>query len=256
MFRLDPTSRLALSLRRWRSRIGISAPRVTIRTQIPWHWRVLAVAFLGACALVLAGWIYDAGRRFAGFHSESSAQELTDLRERVGHLSKELEQATKIASSSDSRLTIESTAQNRLVAQIKSLEEENIRLKSDLAMFENLVSNDRGPPGLEISRLQLHSEGGAGDYRFRLFIVQKGGASDREFKGNLQLTVFLTQDGRQVVVNLPAKDEINLSQYSVVARRFGRLDGIFHVPAKARIQRVDARVLESGVIKATTSITP
>ena len=254
MLGLDPTSRFALKLRRWRSRLGISAPRVAIRTELPWHWRALSVVVLAACSLALAGWIYNAGLRFAGFHIETSAQELTELRERVKQLSDELEQSNKIANASGSRLMIESTAQERLASQIKSLEEENTLLKADLAMFENLAGNDQGPPGLEISRLQVVPEGAGGQHRYRLLIAQRGDVRDREFKGHLQLTVTLAQGTQTVIMDLPGKAEANPAKYLVSVRRFGRMEGVFRIPEAARIQRVEARLLEGSVVKAKSTV--
>ena len=254
MLGLDPTSRFALKLRRWRSRLGISAPRVAIRTELPWHWRALSVVVLAACSLALAGWIYNAGLRFAGFHIETSAQELTELRERVKQLSDELEQSNKIANASGSRLMIESTAQERLASQIKSLEEENTLLKADLAMFENLAGNDQGPPGLEISRLQVVPEGAGGQHRYRLLIAQRGDVRDREFKGHLQLTVTLAQGTQTVIMDLPDKAEANPAKYLVSVRRFGRMEGVFRIPEAARIQRVEARLLEGSVVKAKSTV--
>lgn len=254
MFGLDPTSRLALKLRRWRSRLGIAAPHVAIRTQLPWHWRALSVVVLASCSLALAGWIYDAGRRFAGFHIETSAQELTELRMRVTQLTEELEQTSKIANASGSRLMIESTAQERLATQIKSLEEENAQLKADLAMFENLVGNDQGPPGLEISRLQIVPEGSRGQHRFRLLIAQRGDVRDREFRGSLQLSVTLTQGTQTVIMEFPGGAESNAAKYAVTVKRFGRLEGVFQIPEGGRIQRVEARLLEAGVIKARSTV--
>lgn len=245
-------SRVALILRRWRNRIGISAPRVAIRTELPWHWRALSVMVLAGCSLALAGWIYDAGLRFAGFHIELSAQEVAELRGRIQQLSGELEQASKIANSSDSRLKIESTAQDRLATQIKSLEEENTRLKADLAMFENLAGNEDGPPHLEISRLQVIPEAEQGQYRFRLLIAQKGDVKDREFKGRLQLVVTLLQGTRTAIIELPGKVEANPAQYVVAVRRFGRIEGVFRVPELAHIQRVEARLIEGQAVRATS----
>ena len=254
MFGLDPTSRFALKLRRWRSRLGIAAPRVAIRTELPWHWRALSVIVLSACSLALAGWIYNAGLRFAGFHIETSAQELTELRERVAKLTAELEQTSKIANASGSRLMIESTAQERLATQIKALEEENAQLKADLAMFENLVGNDQGPPGLEISRLQIVPEGTQGQHRFRLLIAQRGDVKDREFRGNLQLSVTLMRGTQTVIMEFPSSTEVNSAKYSVIVKRFGRLEGVFQVPEGASIQRVEARLLEGGVVKARSTV--
>lgn len=251
MFGLDPTSRFALKLRRWRSRIGIAAPRVAVKSEVPLHWRVLSVLILVGCSLALAGWIYTSGLRFAGFHIESSAQELTELRNQVQQLRDELERTSKIADSSDSRLKIESTAHDRLATQIKSLEEENTRLKADLAMFENLAGNDQGPPGLEIARLQVMPEGERGQYRFRVLVAQKG--ASRDFKGSLQLVVRLVQGSQTAIMELPGKSG-NPTQYLMSIRRFGRVEGLFRIPDGASIAHVEARLLENGVVKASNSV--
>lgn len=253
MFGLDPTSRLALRLRRWRSRIGIAAPRVAIKSEVPLRWRVLSVVVLAGFSLVLAGWIYTSGLRFAGFHIESSAQELAELRDHVRRLSDELERTSKIADSSDSRLKIESTTLDRLATQIKSLEEENTHLKADLAMFENLAGNDQGPPGLEIVRLQVMPAGDQGQYRFRMLVAQKGNA--RDFKGNVQLAVSLARGGQTAIMEFPGKSG-NPTQYLMSVRRFGRLEGLFRIPDDSRIKQVEARLLEAGLVKAVNTVTP
>jgi chromosome segregation ATPase len=144
MFGSFASSRLALILRRLRGRFGISAPRVAVRTHLPWYWRALSVIMLSGASLALAGWIYDAGRQFAGFDQGISEQEIAAMRERVATLEVELESARKIANSSESRLRIESTSQERLAKQISTLEEENSRLKADLATFESLGRRSDG----------------------------------------------------------------------------------------------------------------
>ena len=60
-------SRLAVTMRRLRSRFGISAPKVAVRTHIPWYWRVLATIAVLSISIALAGWVYDAVRKIAGF---------------------------------------------------------------------------------------------------------------------------------------------------------------------------------------------
>lgn len=253
MYGLDPTSRLALRLRRWRNRLGIAAPRVSVRTEHPWHWRALAIGVLVAFSLALAGWIYDAGMRFAGFHSETSSHELTSLREQVAKLTAALDEANRVASSSDSRLRIESTAHERLASQMKLLGEENAQLKADLAALENLVGNDQAPPGLEISRLQVVPEGDGARYRYRLVIVHRGTEREKEFRGRLQLLVFPAQGGGGEILEFPAKSEQNLPQYSVSVRRFGRIDGVFTIATGARMHRVEARILDESGLRASAS---
>src|SRR3990167_925188 len=100
MFGSFASSRLALTLRRLRSRFGISAPRVAIRTHVPWYWRALAVVLLSGASLALAGWIYDAGQRFAGFHQGASEHEIAEMRERIIQLEADLESTRKVANAS------------------------------------------------------------------------------------------------------------------------------------------------------------
>jgi len=50
-----------------RQRFGIAAPKVSVRTHVPWYLRWLGFAVMLAFSAALAAWMYDAGRRFAGF---------------------------------------------------------------------------------------------------------------------------------------------------------------------------------------------
>ena len=62
-----------------RQRFGIAAPKVAVRTQVPWYLRWLGLALLLAFSAAVAAWMYDAGRRFAGFdRSEVAAYLASD----------------------------------------------------------------------------------------------------------------------------------------------------------------------------------
>ena len=253
MFGSFASSRLALTLRRLRSRFGISAPRVAVRTHLPWYWRALAVVVLAGISLALAGWIYDAGQRFAGFHQGDSEHEIAAMRERIVHLESELESARKVANSSESRLRIESTSQEQLSVQIKTLEEENTRLTADLATFESLAGRQTGNSGRAISRLQILPEGG-GQYRYRMLLAQTGDKKDKEFNGTIQLIATVQRGKETVMMQFPAAGDPAASQYQVTFRHFRRLEGTFKVATEARILRVEARLVEDGAVKASQSV--
>ena len=253
MFGSFASSRLALSLRRLRGRFGISAPRVLVRTHLPWYWRALSVVILAGASLALAGWIYDAGQRFAGFHQGASEHEIAGMRESMAQLEADLERARKVANASESRLRIESTAQERLTVQIRTLEEENTRLKSDLATFESLAGGEVGNSGLAISRLQILPVGG-GEYRYRLLVAQTGEKKDKEFNGVIQLVATVQRGKETAMMQFPAAGDPAASQYQVHFRYFRRLEGTFKVAAEARIQRVEARLIQDGVVKASQSV--
>lgn len=253
MFGSFASSRLALSLRRLRGRFGISAPRVLVRTHLPWYWRALSVVILAGASLALAGWIYDAGQRFAGFHQGASEHEIAGMRERIAQLETDLEAARKVANASESRLRIESTAQERLTVQLRTLEEENTRLKSDLATFESLAGEQVGNSGLAISRLQILPVGG-GEYRYRLLVAQTGEKKDKEFNGMIQLVATVQRGKETAMMQFPATGDRAASQYQVHFRYFRRLEGSFTVAPEARIQRVEARLIQDGVVKASQSV--
>lgn len=247
------SSRFALTLRRLRGRFGISAPRVAVRTHLPWYWRALSVVVLSAASLALAGWIYDAGQRFAGFHQGASEHEIAGMTERLAQLESDLEGTRKVANASESRLRIESTSQEQLTAQIKTLEEENTRLKSELATFESLAGEQVGESGLAISRLQVLS-GGDGQYRYRLLVAQTGNKKDKEFKGTIQLIATVQRGKETAMMQFPTAGDPAASQYQVSFRYFRRLEGTFKVGAEARIQRVEVRLIQDGVVKASQSV--
>ena len=253
MFGSFASSRLALTLRRLRSRFGISAPRVAVRTHLPWYWRALSVVVLSGASLALAGWIYDAGQRFAGFQQGASEHEIAAMRERIARLESDLESARKVANSSESRLRIESTAQEQLSLQLGVLAEENTRLKEDLATFESLAGGQTGDAGLAISRLQILPVGG-GQYRYRLLLAQTGDKKDKEFKGMIQLIATVQRGKETAMMQVPAAGDPAASQYQVNFRYFRRLEGIFKVAAETQIQRVEVRLIQDGVVKASQSV--
>lgn len=253
MFGSFSSSRLALTLRRLRGRFGISAPRVAVRTHLPWYWRALSVVVLAGTSLALAGWIYDAGQRFAGFQQGASEHEIANMRERIAQLESELEAARTVANASESRLRIESTSQEQLSRQIRTLEDENTSLKSDLATFESLAGGPAGDPGLAISRLQI-LPGGGGQYRYRLLVAQTGDKKDKEFNGTIQLIATVQRGKETVMMQFPGAGDPAAGQYQVNFRYFRRLEGTFKVAADARIQRVEARLVQNGVVKASQSV--
>ncbi|HKC43078.1 MAG TPA: hypothetical protein VKC64_04575, partial [Burkholderiales bacterium] len=126
-------------LRSLRNRWGISAPRLIVSPHVGWHWRALGVIAVLTVSLVIAMSIYDAGRRFAGFDATTLENELATLRARVAALEEEASALRGVAASSESRLQIEKAAQAQLVRQLKSVEAENVRLREDVAFFENLA---------------------------------------------------------------------------------------------------------------------
>ena len=98
-----------------RQRFGIAAPKVLVRTHVPWYLRWFGIAVILALSASLAAWMYDAGRRFAGFDRSEVAQELSAARNELARLRAELERLSAIANAADSKVSIERTDRKSVV---------------------------------------------------------------------------------------------------------------------------------------------
>src|SRR5258708_12344514 len=90
--------------KQFRKRFGISAPKMTVQTHVAWYWRWLGMLVFLSFALALAAWMYDAGRRFAGFDRSELQNEFARLRESMGRLESEPARLRSIANTTDSPL--------------------------------------------------------------------------------------------------------------------------------------------------------
>lgn len=238
-------------------RFGIAAPKLAIRTQLAWYWRWLAIVVGAALAMVLARWMYDAGRRVAGFDRLEIEQEIVKLRADLGEARSELDKFRAAVDAADSRLAIERAAQQKLADQVRSLEKQNTLLREDLAIFESMLSSGpRDTQSLVIQRFQIEPGGVPGEYRYRMMLFSPGRRAERNFQGRLELSVKLGESGRSVMMNLP--DKAGSEAFKLSFRQFRRVEGTFRVAPGARIESVQARIFESGSdqVKATQTVNP
>lgn len=239
-------------LKKFRQRFGISAPRMTVQTHVAWYWRMLGLVVILSCSFALAAWIYDAGRRFAGFDRGAAESELSQLRESLGRLTQEAAALRASVNASDSKLQIERTAQTQLARQVKALEDENARLKEDLAFFENLIPGEQRDNTLLVNRFRVDPGALPGEFRYRLLLLQ-GGRRDKPFQGNLQLLVTLQADGKDAIMTLPEAGAAEA--YKISFKYFQRIEGTFRVAPDAQVKTVRVRIFEAGStqVRATQS---
>ncbi len=121
-----------------RRRLTISAPRMAVRSALPWpfRWAVIAIV-LGFCGAI-GLWAFEFGKDIAGVDGNAK-DELIQLRAEVLQLRTERDQAKLVANTSGSQLTTEKTTQAGLVSQVRKLETENQALRDDLALVQTLM---------------------------------------------------------------------------------------------------------------------
>jgi PAS domain-containing protein len=249
---------MAGRLSKLRQRFGIAAPKVSVRTHVPWYLRWLGLAVALVFSVALAAWTWDAGRRFAGFDRSEVEQDLAAARAEAAKLREELERLRALANAADSKVAIERTAQQKLAQQIRSLEQENGRVREELALFESMLSSETAVAApLSILRFKVEPDLLPGEYRYRLLLLASGPRRGRDFQGRLELAVGLTEDGRSAIIMVPGQAEAEGPAFRLAFKHFQRIDGSFRVSPKARVGSVQVRVYESGSAepKVTQSVT-
>jgi hypothetical protein len=235
---------------RWwkvRKRFGIAAPRVAVHSPIPWYLRWLGIALLVGLSAASAAWIYDAGRRFAGFDRNEVETELAAVKGRLADAQAELGKLRAVANASDSRLAIERTAQQKLAQQIRVLEEDNARLREELATLDSMLSSDaRAGSAPSIYRFKVEPDVLPGEYRYHLLLVTPRAKAERDFNGRLELVVNLTEEGRNAMMTFPGAGDSDASAFRLAFKYFRRVEGTFRVNPKAKVESVQARIYENG----------
>ena len=242
-----------------RQRFGIAAPKVSVRTHVPWYLRWLGFAVMLAFSAALAAWMYDAGRRFAGFDRSEVEQELSAARSELAKVREELARLRAIANAADSKVSIERTAQQKLAQQARSLEQDNARLREELAIFESMLSSETASAApLSVLRFTVEPETLPGEFRYRVLLLASGPRRGKEFQGRLELAVNLTQGGRGAIIMVPGQGQSDAASFRLAFKHFQRVDGTFRVAPAAKVVNVQVRVYEAGAQepKVTRSVAP
>lgn len=239
--------RMKLLLRR----LTVSAPRMSVRSALPWPLRWVGVAVvLGFCAAV-ALWAFEFGKDIAGIddgHGDEMQRlqrELAQTQSQNDALREERDKALSLANTTTTLMTAEKAAQERLVSVNKQLETDNQKLRDDLGFFEKLIpagSNEM----LAIRGLQAELQDGH-QVKWQVLVIQPQ-KNAAEFNGRLEITFSGIQSGRPWSSTLPEGPQaIKLKQYA-------RAEGVFELPPQTQLRGVSVKVMDGSGVKAVQSI--
>lgn len=233
--------------KQFRRRFTIAAPRVQVRSHLPWPVRWLLVALMLGLSGALAMWAFEFGREIAGF-DKGAKQELAKLREEVTRLRSERSRFESVAISAESLIRAEKTAQEQLATQVKTLEAQNLALLRDLGFFERLLPSGGGNKQIAARGLVVEPVK-AGEMAYQVLLTVPG-LRAREFKGSYELSLSGTMAGKSWVLNVPRDSSNNLS-----FKQYQRLEGVISYPTDAVVKQLQVKVLDaSGVAQATESV--
>ncbi len=240
-----------MRLRLFLRRLTVSAPRMSVRSALPWpfRWAVFALV-LGFCA-AMGLWAFEFGKDIAGLDSDSrdelqrARSELASLRVQLSSLKAERDRAQGIANTSETLMTSEKGAREKLTAVVRQLEADNQRLRDDLGFFEKLIPAGGGE-GVVIRGLQAELRDGR-EIKWQVLVIQAR-KNPTEFDGRLELTFSGLHNGKPWTAALPG------GALSFKLKQYGRLEGVFELPPAVAVKAISAKVLEGSVTRSVQSI--
>lgn len=234
-----------------RRRLTISAPRMAVRSALPWplRWALVAIV-LGFCSAI-GLWAFEFGKDIAGIEDDRVQtmqrlqEEVKSLHAKLSTMKEERDQAMVQANSANTLMTTEKAAQERLSTHIKQLEGENQKLRDDLGFFEKLIPTG-GTQGLAIRSVQADMLNDR-QVKWQVLVIQPL-KNAPEFNGRLEVSFSGFQGGKPWVAPLPG------GTLSIKLKQYTRLEGVFELPPQTQLKGISIKVLDGAVVKASQSI--
>ena len=243
---------MALSIwwRRARQHFSIDAPRMAVRSHLPWHWRVVVALAILSLIAGMWWWGFDFGQIFGGFNRKDLETRLRALDSESIQLRADAAALRTRSSELESELAMTRGAQTTLSKQALELQNENSQLKEELVFLQKLVADSNKTVGLSIQRLSVERE--RDDAWHYSLLVVRGGNPIVEFDGQLVLQVALTQPStggtalRTTSLTLPDEQPETAPTLKLKFKYYQRVEGSFRAPPGAQLRSVTARAFESG----------
>ena len=227
-----------------RRRLTISAPRMAVRSAMPWplRWVVVAIV-LGFCAAI-GLWAFEFGKDIAGLDKDAK-EELVKLRDEAKRLREERDKAQSVANTSGSLLTAERAAQEKLATQIRQLEADNRSLRDDLGFFEKLIPSP-GAESIAIRGVQAELLSPT-QLRWQVLVIQAV-KNAPQFTGKIELALSGVQGGKPWSATVPE------GGVAVQLQQYRRIEGVYDLPPSTVLKAVTVKLTKDGVVKAVQNV--
>ena len=232
-------------------RLTISAPRMSVRSNLPWPLRWIAFALVfGFCGAVSL-WAFEFGKEIAGLDKgvkqelEKSRLVNAALEAQVLQMKSERDQAQSISNTAGTVMTSERATQDKLIEQIKILTADNQSLKDDLGFFEKLIPS-AGTEQISIRGLQAEFRSQR-EIRWQVLVIQAAKNSP-EFSGQLEVSLSGFLNGKPWSGSMPSGPQ------AIKIKQYGRFDGVYDIPVQVVVKEVTTKILDGSGVKAVKTL--
>lgn len=208
--------------------------------------------FLLGLALLVGSFSYAVlGPQGNFVQQQFATPEVDSLNERLLEMEEETRVLRDDVARSMELIKLDQEARSKMSLLITNLEAENARLKEDLAFFEGFIPGSvQG--AISLKRLQIDRDTIPNQYRYKALVIQ--GNQRPEVDLTVQVLVKVLNNGKSDVIVFPSTDNVADPQYNIKLVRFSRVGGLFQIPEGSKLQSVELRILDSGAIRAQSTL--
>lgn len=224
--------------RKLRRHFGATAHRVAVRAHFAWYWLPLS-AFVALIVGYGAAYMQFAGSQLRGMH-----QKIVDVDARSQVMQFKLVQAER-------QLQVERAAQLNLSRELDSVQAESMRLKEDIAFYQNIFNERKGLREIRLHTFKVNKAAGNADYDYHILLMQSGN-HDKVVDGSLTLTLYGTPPGEAQPQAIAMQGSANLKQ-NLSFKYYQQVDGKFSLPAEVKPAYLLLEFVEKGAGRTNIS---
>ncbi len=226
---------------------------VLVEQKAPLALRVAGVAVVLVMAGVLLVWGIDLGQRIFGASKGESAPSIQkQLEQAEADLVKLTAERDALLAGKAKAVKGEITPLQQDTAGLAAATLENARLAADLELVESLLPPVAAGTGLVIQGMQARMEAPR-QLHYAVLLgygARKGGSA--QFSGRLHLSVTVSKDGKQSVLEFP--DAQGAERYTVTVLHRQRVDGTLELPDGAHASAIQVSLWDKDKMIAKEAI--
>ena len=206
-------------------------------TDSPWKSRFMPVLVIVLFIATIAS--YFLGKYRAQVQWQNAVQALNLLEEEHSAVLREntrLKEGFEFEKAKSARdLQIKRKAYDDVAQTLATSSKEIASLKENVRFYESIIEGDEKKQGLQIKTVSLHEDGTAGQYRYKVIVVNSNFGKNKS-KGKLAIELEGMQDGELKTIKITG-DKTGASS-SLLFKYFQRVDGLLIIPDEFNPQRI------------------
>ena len=194
----------------------------------------LALPFVVILIAILAGgWgLYDYGRFRAGYDKVAEVEKRTTLQERIHRLEDQVQEFREQSARLQSTKDVDLYAAKAVKDQLEQLQQENLDLREELQFYRNIVSPNKGRPGVRVHHFTLEPDVRSDQFHYNLTLIhiQDPKKPQREIYGVVHLTVEGLLNGAYTKYNLADLENGRKADIKFKFKYFSQFEGNLTLP--------------------------